>query len=139
MKRNYNTLNILHILLRDSDFTTMPRAKVAAALVYKNKIISIGLNHKKSCPFQKKHSLNDDSIYLHAENLAIKRALKILTSQEMFKSNLFVCRIKFDHDLNVLRGLARPCKGCQKAIQKYGIQKVIYSLNGVMDYGVMKI
>lgn len=137
MKRYHNILNNLHVLLRDSDYTNMPRAKVAAAVVYKNKLVSVGLNSNKSDPFQKTFSLNDDSIFLHAENLAIKRALRVLDENEMRKSSLFVCRIKFDHDFNILRGLAKPCEGCQKAIQKYNIKQTIYSLDNTLDYAVM--
>ena len=137
MRKYHNILDNLHVLLRDSDYSNMPRAKVAAAIVHKNKLISIGMNFKKSDPFQKMFSSNDDSIYLHAETLAIKRALKVLDEHDLQKCSLFVCRIKFDHDFNVLRGLAKPCEGCQKAIQHYNLKQTIYSLDNTLDYAVM--
>ena len=50
-------------------------ARIAAAIVQKNNIVSIGVNSRKSHPFQKKYGKNDDSIFLHAETDAIKNAL----------------------------------------------------------------
>lgn len=106
-------------------------ARLSAAIVYKNELVSIGTNRRKSHPFQKKFGKNSESIYMHAEISAIKEALKILTLQELSKSTLYICRMKFPSsvDKNMIYGLARPCEGCMRAIVEFKINKVIYSLD----------
>lgn len=109
------------------------QARIAACIVYKNEIISFGINKKKSHPFQAKFGKNKDSIYLHAENDCIKNALRNLSVDEVAKSTLYICRVKFDMTKNFVFGLAKPCPGCARAIASFGIKNVIYS-NDNMGY-----
>jgi deoxycytidylate deaminase len=105
-------------------------AKLAAAIVYKNKIISIGVNSMKSSPLQAKYATNKDlSIYLHAEISAIKNALRQLDVEDFKKVSLYVCRVKYDIQTNsIVYGLAKPCSGCMRAIFEFDIKKVYYTL-----------
>lgn len=105
------------------------RTRIAACIVYKNDIISIGVNQLKSHPFQAKFSRNSDSIFLHAETDAIKNALRHITVDELAKSKLYVCRLKVDHPQKrqYVRGLSLPCEGCKKAIATFNIKKVVYT------------
>lgn len=106
------------------------RTRVAACLVYKNEIMSFGINRLKSHPFQAKFSKNSKSIFLHAETDAIKNALKRMTVEEISKSTLYVCRIKYNSSgkrKQFIAGLAYPCDGCQKAIATFNIKKVCYT------------
>ncbi len=106
----------------------------AAAIVYKNQIISIGTNKKKSHPFQKKYGSNGDAIYLHSELDAIKAALKILSLEELSKSTLYVCRVKYENN-KLVWGKSRPCAGCLKAIAKFNLTKVFFTEEGgQIDY-----
>lgn len=114
-----------------SDITWNGNARLAACVVYKNEVASFGINEFKTHPFQAKFGRNDDSIYLHAETSAIKNALKVLDEDQLSKSTLYVCRVKFA-DLKRKRlifGLAKPCEGCVRCIHTFGLQKVIYSLD----------
>ncbi len=111
--------------------TPVGRARLAAAIVVKNDIISVGHNRLKSHPFQARFGSNSDAIYLHAEIDAILSALRIINPEELSKAELYVARVKYaDHHRNGFTlGLSKPCIGCQRAIQEFGIKRVIYSLD----------
>lgn len=111
-------------------------AKLSAAVVYKNRIFSTGVNSKKSHPFQKKYGRNVESIFLHAETAAIHQALRFLSHEEIENADLYVMRMKKDGPDNSFRyGLALPCSGCQKCIAAFGIKNVFYTTNeGIIDY-----
>ena len=106
-------------------------ARIAAAIVHKNKIISIGVNSKKSSPLQAKYATNKDlSIYLHAEIAAIKNALRQLDVDDFSKVSLYVCRAKNDIATNqMVFGLAKPCVGCMRAIIEFNLKNVFYTLD----------
>ena len=130
MKNN----SILDYLRTVSQYHTIDHhAKIAAAIVYKNKIISIGVNCMKSHPFQKLYSRNEDSIYWHAETNAIFNALKLYDEHFLSYCDLYIARVKRDHDGNILDGYAKPCKGCIKAIKKYNIRNVYYTYDACLD------
>jgi deoxycytidylate deaminase len=107
-------------------------ARLAAAIVYKGDIISIGVNKKKSHPFQLKYSKMPMSIFLHAETDAIKNAVKRVDLNTLSRSTLYISRVKYydSSRQQVLYGLAKPCDGCEKAIATFNIKHVCYSLNG---------
>lgn len=108
------------------------KTRIAAAVVYRGDIISVGVNQKKTHPFQAKYSKHPESVYLHAETAAIKNALKYLKEEGLKESILYVCRVKYyDHTKRrMVFGLAYPCPGCQKCIKTFGIGTIIYSLDG---------
>lgn len=105
------------------------RARLAAAIVIRNEIISIGLNRRKTHPFQVQFQANDKQIYLHAETDAINRALKYISKKELSKATLYVARVKYrsNIDKRVVWAESKPCIGCQKAIELYGISNVIHT------------
>lgn len=125
-RRFFNMLNKIA-----SNITPVANARLAACLVYKGDIISIGFNRRKSHPFQRKYGTTQEAIYFHAEIDAIHEAKKILTPEGMSKSSLFVSRMKwFDSNKRkMIPGMACPCEGCKKAISEYKISKVYYSLD----------
>ena len=104
-------------------------AKIGAVLAIRNEIISIGFNQRKTHPFQRKFSKNEDCIYLHAEIDAIKNALRLNDPELLARCTLYVSRVKCvsTHDKTLILGLAKPCSGCMRAIKKYRIPEVIYS------------
>lgn len=95
----------------------------AAAIVYKNEIISIGWNEYKSHPFQVQFSRELEKYYLHAEVAAIRKSLNHLTTDELKKSTLYVARVMKDGAW----GFSCPCEGCKMAIAAFDIPKVIYT------------
>ena len=140
MPKYIDHLDTLSLVAENVDISQMSnRARLAACLVYRNKIIAIGTNQKKSHPFQKKYGKNEDSIYLHAEVCAILNSLRHVDEKIVSRSSLFVCRVKHPthFDSSFIWGLARPCVGCRRAIATFGIRKVYYSCDGVGNYDML--
>lgn len=108
--------------------------KVAAAIVYKNKIISLEHNLDKSHTFQKRFSKNEHAIFFHAETSAIHTALKILGEDKLSKATLVVVRlsaVKSKYRQRLLHhtlATSKPCEGCSSCISHYRIKKVIHSV-----------
>lgn len=103
-------------------------ARVVSALVYKNRIISYGHNHCKTHPFHFKYSKNLENISFHAETHCIKNALRYISVDDLKKSVLYIVRAKTNKDHSVWTyGLAKPCVGCLRCIQDFGIKKIIYT------------
>ncbi len=137
MNKHEKALNLLAVVAEGvSRKTASAGARVAASIVYKNKIISIGTNSLKSHPFQKKYASVEHAIYLHAETDAIRLALRHLTESELAKATLYVCRVKHQNGGNspVIWGLSKPCIGCQRAIATFNISKVVYSGEGTLVF-----
>ncbi len=117
---------------------TINRARLAACLVYKNDIISVGVNMLKSHPFQARFGRNDDSIYLHAETNCIKNALKVTDLNTIEKSKMYIHRVKYNGSHNkrkFVSGMAKPCEGCARAISTFNIKSVMFSCDdGSFNY-----
>lgn len=105
------------------------RAKLAASIVIRNEIISVGYNSYKTHPLQKRFSKNIEAIFKHAEVDSIIRALRHVDAEELSKATLYVYRVKKlskDH-IDWSDGYAEPCCGCKQAIVNFNIKKVVYS------------
>jgi tRNA(Arg) A34 adenosine deaminase TadA len=102
------------------------RIKLAAGVVYKNRLVAVGVNSYKSHPLMTKYGKNPEAIYLHAEVDAIKNALRVLSLQELEKSDILVVRVKKDgHDYKTC--LAKPCEGCARAIEAFNLRNLYYT------------
>ena len=101
-------------------------ARVAAAVVIKNSIVSIGFNQWKTHPFQAKFSKNGNAIHLHAENHALVNALRSIPVEHLEKASIYVCRVKADNQW----GLSKPCPGCMRAIASLNVKSVFYTEEG---------
>lgn len=111
--------------------TAINSARIVAAVVLKNSIISYGINQRKSHPFQAQYAKNSEAIYLHAEIDAIKNALRKISTDDLKKATLYICRAKRNNKTGRWEyGLAKPCLGCKTAISEFGISKVEFSENG---------
>ena len=95
----------------------------ASAIVYRNRIISYGINSYKSSPFQKRFSANEHHIFLHAEIACIKNCLRNLAVDDLKHCSLYVCRTRQDGSF----GMSKPCGGCQMAIAEFGLKNVYYT------------
>ena len=108
---------------------SLSRAKLAASLVLRNEIISIGYNSYKTHPLQKRFSKNIEAIFKHAEVDCIINALRHVDSADLERATLYVYRVKKltkDHDY-WSDGYSEPCCGCKQAISHFKIKKVLYS------------
>jgi deoxycytidylate deaminase len=129
--RHARYMNILSKIA--ADLSPVRSARLAACVVYKNDIVSFGVNEMKSHPFQARYGKNKDSVFLHAETSAIKNALRTLSYDELERSTLYVCRVRFI-DFNkrgMIFGMAKPCNGCFRCINTFNIKNVIYSLDNL--------
>lgn len=131
-------MNLLSKVAADIVTPGKGNTRVSAAIVYRNDIVSFGASARKSHPFQARFGKNEDAVYLHAETDAIKNALKYISVEELERSTLYVCRIKFSdtHKKGMIFGLSKPCPGCTRCIVNFGIQSVIYSLDNT-GYSVL--
>lgn len=133
--------NIIRILDKIAESVEpVASARLAAAVVYRNDIVAIGTNKKKSHPFQKRFSKHAMAIYLHAELDAIKNALRHLSLDELARSHLYISRARFaDSETNpikdnLMHGLAKPCEGCMRAIATFNIKHVCYTTDDGYDW-----
>jgi deoxycytidylate deaminase len=111
------------------DVAPVSNAKLAAAVIYRGKIVSIGTNQAKSHPFAAEYSKHPEAIYLHAETDAIYKAKKKLTETELKKSTLIIVRVKSTVAGKTEFGISKPCAGCSKCIADHQISTVIYTEN----------
>lgn len=134
-KKHTQVLDLLAKIAEDVE--PVNSSRLAAAIVYRNKVIAIGTNSRKSHPLQKKFGKTDDAIFLHAEVCAIKNALKRIDVDMLSKCSIYVARVKRPnpHSKEYVWGIAKPCNGCMGAIESFDIKEVIYTTN---EDGVFK-
>ena len=116
------------------------KARIASCIASRGKIISFGVNQRKTHPMQAKYAKNPEAIYLHAEIAAIKNALKIIDLHELKKCTIYICRIKWvDERRNQQSyGLAKPCEGCIRAITEFEIPTLVWTTDN-FDYSIKKL
>ena len=139
-KRDLKIMKLLRRLAIDNEGVRR-RFKLAAAIVNKRTIISIGLNEMRTHPLQGKFKKNNDSLFLHAEIAAIANALNHIPKEELRDSSLFVYRVKRKSSFNHrdwIDGIAFPCEGCMSAIISFGLKRVIYSTDEQDKYREIK-
>lgn len=131
--------SILHMLAKVAAANPNNQEKFAAAVVYRNRIISIGMNSMKSHPLQAKYSKNEHAIFLHAEVAAIKNALREMDVDDLSKCDLYITRVKKEKPFSnkFVWGLSKPCAGCARAIAEFGLKRTIYTRDDG-DYEVVE-
>lgn len=97
------------------------RCRHVAALVDKNKIISLGMNQAKSSPGFHKLSSSQKKQYIHAEYSCLKGA-----GEDCSRNTLYVVRVNRKGDY----ADSKPCEYCQKEIDKANVGRVVYTVDG---------
>ena len=130
---------ILHTLTKVAAANPHNAEKFAAAIVFRNRIVSVGMNSMKSHPMAAKYGKNKHAIFLHAEIAAIKNALREVEVDHLTKCDLYIVRVKKEQPFTnkFVWGLAKPCPGCERAIAEFGLKRVIYTCDEG-DYEVME-
>ena len=130
---------ILHTLAKVAEANDDSNIRFAAAIVYRNKIISIGINHRKSHPFQAKFCKNEHAIFLHAEVHAIKNALREMPVEDLARCELYITRVKKPKSFSdkFVWGLSKPCPGCERAIAEFGLKRTVYTCDETGNYEVL--
>lgn len=95
----------------------------AAAVVIGKRMVGFGTNSYKSHPFANKYSAREGAVYLHAETSAIKDALRTVSVEELSRATLYVVRVKKNGEI----AMSKPCKGCERCIDDFGIKSVVYT------------
>ena len=118
-----------HLLLLAHDSVKTARAKIVAAIVKNNKVISYGFNQNKTHTLQARYTRRYQAVYIHAEIDAIKNALRKIPVEDFVKCDLYVARSRYvaGEKKVLISGLAKPCLGCQKAIVAFGFRNVFYT------------
>jgi len=132
-------LKIMDFLKRHAiDNHNFRHAKLASAVVIKGRIISLGINQRKSHPFQKTYAKNSQAIFLHAEINAIKNSLNHLSPNDLRQATLYVYRVKrpYDKATHWTNGNARPCKGCMGAISEFNFKRIVYTTDTTDEFAV---
>lgn len=122
-------MNLLAKVARTENHTEY---RLAAAIVLKNRIVSVRANEYKTHPLMRQYTKNPENHYLHAEVSAIAKALVVLDLEEFKRSTLYVLRITRDGEW----AMAKPCEGCMKAISAFQIGRVIYA-TGPDEYSAL--
>lgn len=94
-----------------------------AGLFRGKQLVAVGMNRRKTHPLQKRFSVNKDKIYLHAEFDAIWRGAVLLGAVGVSRLRLGVIRVTRSGELRP----SKPCLGCLRAIEIFGIREVIHS------------
>ena len=133
-------VGILHTLAKIAAVNPNPQEKFAAAIVYRNRIISVGINSMKSHPMAAKYRKNEHAIFLHSEVAAIKNALREVEVDDLAKCDIYIARIKKPKPFSkkYVFGLSKPCCGCQRAIAEFGLKRTIYTTDEHGKYEVME-
>lgn len=120
------------------DVIPVRSARIAAAMVLGNDIVSIGINSKKTDPFQLKYARDNMPqlgageqyhIYQHAEIAAIKKAMNRISMKDIENCKLYVVRLRHDDYGWWEFGLAKPCPICMGAIYDFNIKNVFWTIN----------
>lgn len=127
-KKDLKFCNMLFGIAKDLYSTKEFRSKHAAAVVYKNKIVSIGTNRLKTDPFNLQFTDNPEKVYIHAETDAIKQAVQMI-GKEIENATLYVVRAAKLDTLNYELAESKPCQMCSSAIEHFNICRVVYSIN----------
>lgn len=123
---NRHEKHLRDLLIAARDVTPVASARIAAAVVSGNRVISYGVNSRKTSPLQKKFGKNDQAICIHAEISAIKNALNRNGTNDLSNSILYVARAKKEGKA-FIQGIAKPCEGCMRAIAAFNLRKVFYT------------
>lgn len=112
---------------KNSDYKN-GKNKIGCAIMYKNKVLSVGWNTNKTNPLQayynkyREETDNDREFVseehlpcLHAEMMALLNTKNMSINWE--KASIFVYR---------KNGSCKPCKGCMKALKDRGIKNIYY-------------
>lgn len=105
--------------------------RLCAIIVRGGKILSVGYNKRLTNSFTEHFKASEHVCSTHAECDAI---LKVRSKIDLTDAKIYVARVLYRGNEF---GLAKPCEMCEKAIQRYGFKRAIYSISD-KEYGTLK-
>lgn len=100
------------------------RIRHIAGIWYKNRLIALGYNQKKTHPLQERYKKNPYSVHIHAEIDAIKNFLKTHSVSNLSGATLVVISVR--NSDGAFRNSC-PCDGCTRAIAAFSIKRVVHT------------
>ena len=127
--RDMRILNDLHKMAMD--VPPVQNARLAAAVAIRATVLAFRHNQLKSHPFHRTYGKNEDSLFWHAETHAIHNFIRRNHPDDLHRATLYVARVKRPTitSRDFILGMARPCRGCMKCIEAFGIPRIVYSTN----------
>lgn len=101
-------------------------ARIVAGIHKRGKLLAVGFNQRKSHPLQAKWASRPERIFLHAEIDAVRNYLYNFTPSSLESCSILVVRTKLSKGRWV-KGMAKPCSGCSRALEFYGLKNVEWS------------
>jgi len=94
-----------------------------AAVIYdkRNRLVSVGLNSRRTHPLAAKFGKHVEAICLHAEIAAIVNARQCVEGMTMY-----IARVGSKNEPR----LAKPCTGCQRALIAFKLKRVVWTQTG---------
>ena len=102
--------------------STLLNAHLAAVIVKGGSVVSVGINRPKMNSYVHFYGNHENCGSVHAEIDAIFRARRKV---DLRGSKMYVARLTKRGQV----GLAMPCKMCRRALQRYGIKRVYYTVD----------
>lgn len=117
---NKRIFNVLHKAAERSEYL---HHRHASCIVYKGRVISTGINQRKSHTLQKQFSGKETKLFLHSEIAAIVKVINRYGSEILKDCELYNLRLTKGGKV----GISKPCAACSKAIETFGIEKVYWT------------
>lgn len=118
--RNQKIFELLEEAAREAE--PIQCSKHSSAIVYKKQVLAVATNSRKSHPLQRQFG-GPDKIVLHSEVAAIVKVINLHGADILKKCSLYNFRLTKGGKV----GISRPCAGCQRAIEAFGIRKVYWT------------
>lgn len=115
---------VYDVLVRESRRADVVKSSYhAAAIVYRNQILSVGLNRRKTHPVMAKYQKNEKRIFLHAEVDALIRFVNRYGMELLPDCSLYVLRTTKTGRV----ADSKPCSGCMSMIQAFRVGNVYWT------------
>jgi len=99
------------------------RAKHAASIYYRGRLLATGTNKKKTHPMMQRFCKHPEAVWLHAEIDCIVKVVNHYGTEILRDCELYVARVTKDGAM----ANSQPCEGCQRAIDAFLISRVYYT------------
>lgn len=95
----------------------------STAIVYKNKILAIGISKNKTHPLQKKYGEERRKCYLHSEIDAIVKVINQYGSEILTECSVYNLRLTSTDTV----AMSKPCVNCARALEAFNIKEVFWT------------